>query len=53
MVRMDNLVTAIIVLISIFITTIVWSICSITPKDPHEDEEQIQYLKEWKEKHKR
>lgn len=53
MIRMNNLVTAIITLISIIIAGIVWSICSVTPKDPHEDEEQIQYLKEWSEKHKK
>lgn len=53
MIRMNNLITAMITLISITIAGIVWSICSITPKDPHEDEEQIKYLKEWSEKHKR
>lgn len=30
-----------------------WCLCASIPKDPHDDEEQIKYLKEWSEKHKR
>ena len=30
-----------------------WCLCASIPKDSHDDEEQIKYLKEWREKHKR
>ena len=28
-----------------------WAICAAIPKDPWEDEEQEEFLKEWREKH--
>ena len=30
-----------------------WCLCASNLHDPHEDEEQANYLKEWSEKHKR
>lgn len=48
--RKDMIIVAIITLL--VVAGIEWAICVAIPNNPWEDEEQEEYLKEWRKKHK-
>lgn len=48
--REDMIVVAIITLLAV--AGIGWAICAAIPREPWEDDEQEEFLKRWKKKHK-